>query len=94
LQSGEALWGTRSDGAEILASLVETGTIGPSTIFRIIKLNRVVFPQADFADQVGAWRLFVQREIPTARTRIAVHIDIVGHRKEIFCDLTSSTGAE
>jgi hypothetical protein len=81
LQSGEALWGTRSDGAEILASLVETGTIGPSTIFRIIKLNRVVFPQADFADQVGTWRLFVQGEILTARTRIAVHTDIVGHRK-------------
>jgi hypothetical protein len=35
----------------------------------------------------------VQSEVATARARIAVHIDIVCHRKEIFCDPTSPTQA-
>ena len=87
------LRGTHPNRAEILAGLVEAGTICASPVFGILELNRVVFPPADFANQPRSRWLFIQGEIATTGARIAVHIDIVGHGKEIFCDFTSSTSA-
>jgi hypothetical protein len=87
------LRGTDPDLAEVLAGLVEPGTICASTVVGILKLHRVVFPPANVANQPRSRWFFVQGETATAGARRAFHIDIVGHRKEIFCDLTSSTGA-
>jgi len=41
---------THSEGAKVLASLVETGAIRAAAIFRIGKLNWVVFPPTHLAD--------------------------------------------
>lgn len=49
-QASEMLRITHSDGAKVLASLVETGTIRAATIFKIGKLNWVVFPPAHLAN--------------------------------------------
>jgi hypothetical protein len=92
-QTSEMLGSTHPDGAEVLSSFIETGTIRTATVFGIGKLDGVVFPPTHFANQPRAWWLFVQSEVAAARAQVPVHRDIVGHRKEIFCDLTSSTCA-
>jgi hypothetical protein len=85
------LRGAESDRAKVSAGLVETWAVCTATVFRILELNRIVFPPADFTNEPRPRRLFIQGEVATARARVPVHIDIVGHRKEIFCDLTSAT---
>jgi len=76
-------WSAYRDRAEILSGLVEAGAIRSTTVFRIGKLDRVIFPPTHLADQPCSRWLFVESEVPTTRARVAIHIDIVGHRKEL-----------
>jgi len=88
------LRGAHADAAEVFASLVKTRAVRAAAVFRVLELNLVILPPADFAYQPRTRRLFIQRRVAATGAWIAVHTVIVDHRKEIFCDLTSSTGAE
>jgi len=55
------------NGAEVLPSFIETGTIGTAAITGIGELNRVILPPADGAAEKRARWALIQRKAVAAR---------------------------